>query len=252
MSRQRPLRGTCSCGRNVYSVVVPTTATEHAQVFFDDSSPSRRAQATPLTAWLRVPIDWVFSTTVAQFPNETHSSIRRIFTPADEPHCKRVFCGFCGTHLSYWTEQPAEEAEYLSITLGSLLGEDIRALQDLDLLPDDVEASLSNPDDPLEDSTVATTAQPDRALQRRSIHGGRLGDLDWFGEMIDGSRLGRTRKMRRGMGFTPDGTTQLSWEVSEYVEGEDEEEETSSNTNAAGSKRKIGDVGSGDDVTMKQ
>lgn len=38
MSRQRPLRGACSCGRNVYSVVVPTTATEEAQVFFDDSS----------------------------------------------------------------------------------------------------------------------------------------------------------------------------------------------------------------------
>ena len=41
MSRQRPLRGACSCGRNHYTVVVPTESIEQAQVYFDDSSESR-------------------------------------------------------------------------------------------------------------------------------------------------------------------------------------------------------------------
>lgn len=48
MSRQRPLRGACSCGRNVYSVVVPTTATEEAHVFFDDSSHFSTRQTSPV------------------------------------------------------------------------------------------------------------------------------------------------------------------------------------------------------------
>ena len=56
------------------------------------------------------------------------------------------------------------------------------------------------------------------------------------------------------MGVSADGSTQVSWEVSEYVDGADEDENGAlqSSTNAAGSKRKHGDVGSGDDVTMKQ
>lgn len=195
---------------------------------------------------------------MAQFPDETHSTIRRIFTPVHEPNCKRVFCGFCGTHLSYWTEEPATEADYLSITLGSLLGEDIHALQELDLLPEettpeDFGATPANTDGGAESSQVANTTQADRSLNQRSTHTGRLGDLDWFEELIHGSQLGRTQKTRRGMGVSADGTTQISWEVSEYVDGADDEDEgAQSSTNAAGSKRKIGDVGSGDDVAMKQ
>ena len=42
MSRQRPLRGACSCGRNHYAIVVPTESTEQAQVYFDDSSESSK------------------------------------------------------------------------------------------------------------------------------------------------------------------------------------------------------------------
>jgi hypothetical protein len=204
-----------------------------------------------LTAWLRVPIDWVSSTTVAQFPNETHSSIRRTFTPAQEPSCKRVFCGYCGTHLSYWTEHPAAESEYLSITLGSLLYEDIHALQELDLLPGDTTpeelgATPANTDGVQEDSAVANVSQEQPTAQR-STRTGRLGDLDWFEEMINGSQLGRTQNTRRGMGVSADGNTQVSWEVSEYFEGENE----TTPAIATGSKRKIEDIGE-DDVAMKQ
>lgn len=202
-----------------------------------------------MTAWLRVPIDWVSSTTVAQFPDETHSLIRRIFTPTHEPYCKRVFCGFCGTHLSYWTEQPATEAEYLSITLGSLLGEDIHALQELELLPGNVTpeefgATTNDTDVATERSELATMTTQDS----RSIRAGRSGDLDWFEEMINGSRLGRTQRTRRGMGVSADGNTEVSWEVSEYVDDDGADVPT---TNTAGSKRKLEDLG-GDDVSMKQ
>lgn len=35
MSRERALRGSCSCGRNRYTVEVPEHATEVAQVLFE-------------------------------------------------------------------------------------------------------------------------------------------------------------------------------------------------------------------------
>jgi hypothetical protein len=41
MSRERPLQGACSCGRNRYLILVPENATERAQVFFDVSSENR-------------------------------------------------------------------------------------------------------------------------------------------------------------------------------------------------------------------
>ena len=188
---------------------------------------------------------WVASTTVAQFPDETHASIRRTFSPPSEPHCKRVFCGYCGTHLSYWSEQPPEDAEFLNVTLGSLVGEDIRALQELDLLPEEVQAeqigaSGSNVDGP-QDTTAFATRQQDSDLSRR-IREGRLGDIDWFEEMIDGSKLGRTHNTRRGVGTNADGSATIQWEVSEWAEGDSEP--------STPGKRKRGEI-SGDDVAMR-
>ena len=208
-----------------------------------------RSQAAPLTAWLRVPLDWVSSTTVAQFPDESHSTIRRTFTPQHQPHSKRIFCGFCGTHLSYWTEEPPSEADFLSVTLGSLLGDDFRALQELDLLPEDVEpedVGAANPDTENSQTTRTVTTQQEQPLAQRTHRHGRIGDLDWFEEMIDGSRLGRTQTTRRGMSTSADGMTSMHWEISEYVD--DSSDPTTTSTR---SKRKIGDIGSGDDTPMK-
>lgn len=203
-----------------------------------------RSQATPLTAWLRVPLNWVSSATIAQFPDETHTSIRRIFTPQEQPHCKRIFCGYCGTHLSYWTEEPSSEADFLSVTLGSLLGEDIRALKDLDLLPEDVEADNLGVSSSSHEPAVATKQQ-DQPVIRRSQRQGRLGNLDWFEEMIDGSKLGRTHTTRRGMGTSSNGNTNIQWEVTEY-----HDDGTEVTTLSGNNKRKIEDV-AGDDVQMK-
>src|SRR2546423_1742983 len=114
MSRERPLRGSCSCGRNQYSIIIPENATETARVFFDNSQAHRklpylltppalhftikprfqslrtniqtgRAQATPLTSWLRIPLAWYSSHTISYFPDETHISIRRVYTSPKQP-----------------------------------------------------------------------------------------------------------------------------------------------------------------------
>ncbi|KAJ9499435.1 hypothetical protein LTR99_009604 [Exophiala xenobiotica] len=235
MSRLRPLQGACNCGRNHYAVVVPEAATERAQVFFDDSGDSRRSQGTPLTAWLRVPLAWYSSSTEAFFPDETHTSIRRSFTPLHSPHTQRVFCGYCGTHLSYWTEQPPSEADFMNIALGSLLGRDIQALQELDLLPEDVQTeNVQTPQQP----AVQTPAKQEQTQGlTRMEPSDRAGSLSWFEEMLDGSRLGRTQNVRRGIGVSPDGKTRVEWEISEFLEEGSGEPQT-----PTGSKRKIGDV----------
>jgi hypothetical protein len=137
----------------------------------------------------------------------------------------------------------------LSITLGSLLDEDIRALQELELLPEavdpaEIESIHTAGNISAGDTDVATT-NPSAAVQH-SVRSGRLGNLNWFEEMIDGSRLGRTQTTRRGAGISADGTTQVSWEISEYIEGEDDGQPTTK------SKRKHGDVDVDEHVSMKQ
>lgn len=136
-------------------------------------------------------------------------------------------------------------------------------MHELDLLPEEVDAQelvvpSTHTDGPApdeEESRVATTERPSNAssaaAMHRSTRSGRLGDLDWFEELIDGSRLGRTQKTRRGAGLSADGTTQVSWEISEYVEGEDGSGQTVTATSSS-SKRKIGDVAEDDDVAMRQ
>ncbi len=208
-----------------------------------------------MAAWLRVPLTWYSSATSAFFPNETHASIRRTFIPIHMPHCQRIFCGYCGTHLSLWTEQPSSEAEYLHITLGSLLGEDIQALQELDLLPEDVEpadwqtllsSDQAGPEAPAGEQEVA---QP----LTDTVRSRRTGGLAWFEEMLHGSRLGRTQNSRRGMGVSSDGSMRVEWEVSEYLDDEVEmEAESDLVSTPTGSKRKIEDVATeGDDVSMQ-
>ncbi|KEF62109.1 uncharacterized protein A1O9_00081 [Exophiala aquamarina CBS 119918] len=265
MSQLRPIHGACNCGRNLYSITVPEGAVERAEVYFDDSSESRRSQATPLTAWLRVPLPWFASATQAHFPDETHSSIRKIFTPLHTPHCQRVFCGYCGTHLSYWTEQPASEAEYLSVTLGSLLTEDLRALQELDLLPGDIdsEALEWHPSQQQRRDTSSSSAVPthrpqepqeESAAVTQGQRNGKTGGLSWFEELLEGSRLGRRHKTRRGHGIGADGSTIVEWEVSEdFDDGTQLHDPGQPASDSTSSKRKIDDVTQGergDDVTM--
>ncbi|ERF75367.1 hypothetical protein EPUS_00160 [Endocarpon pusillum Z07020] len=249
MNVQRHLRGSCSCGRNNYIIAVPENAATSAHVFFDSSSENRRIQATPVTVWLHIPLTWYKSNTTSFFPDETHSMIRKMFTPAHEPHSQRIFCGYCGTHLSYWTEAARDEADYLNVTVGSLFGEDLRTLEELGLLPDDVDDYdiTTGPTDTriAERANNQQLAGRDETVQRRISRGvGR--DISWIEEMIDGSRLGRLQKTKRGVGRSADGMTMVEWEITEMIDNGSEHE-----LGAGRGKRKLGEVALGGDAQMQ-
>lgn len=181
-----------------------------------------------MTAWLRVPLSWYQSSTTAYFPDETHGEIRRTFTPHHAPHARRTFCAHCGTHLSYWSEQPPSEAEFLSVTVGSLSKAGLEALEDLDLLPEDVAAeSLTEP------TQALTSGAADNGGMTRRAREGTSGGIQWFEDLISGSRLGRTERSRRGIGSSRDGTTTVEWEVTEVVDDD-------SGATLISSKRKYG------------
>jgi hypothetical protein len=169
--------------------------------------------------------------------------IRKSFTPIHEPNCKRNFCGICGTHLTYWSEVPEPEADYLNVTVGSLFGEDLRTLDDLGLLSNDAEeydvVERHPRKEPNEASTGAQVEKSDSNMQR-SVRRGVEGDIAWMEEMIDGSRLGRSQKTKRGMGRSADGTMNVDWEVTEIVDEGSEIE-----TGAGRGKRKLGDIARG-------
>ncbi len=159
-------------------------------------------------------------------PDETHSSIRRSYTSPYEQDTKRYFCGFCGTPLSYWSESPPSEADYISLTLGSLFGSDLRDLEDLGLLPSEALEDLNAKDK----SENVTSHGGNDGLNRE------IGEsLPWFETMVEGSRLG---KMRRSWGESRSGSgrVRIEWEIAEWND-DDTEGETS-----APLKRKIEDV----------
>ncbi|KAJ5519794.1 Glutathione-dependent formaldehyde-activating enzyme/centromere protein V [Penicillium fimorum] len=221
-----PLRGSCSCGRNEYQVNIPEDVRDHAQVYFDSSRDNRRFHGTPLSAWLRVPLDWYQSHTQSFFPDESHNSIRRTFSPRHAPETQRVFCGYCGTPLTFWTEDPIEESNFMSITIGSLLADDQRALDDLRLLPQDSDEEASRagalassdiaPASETASSSVIVPPSNDSPNISRSLQYGRTEGIPWFEEMVEGSRLGRLMRSRRGMGVSDDQSTSIQWEFSEW------------------------------------
>lgn len=171
--------------------------------------------ATPLAAYIRVPLSWYHSTTYAFFPDETHTLIRRVYTHPSQDHSKRHFCGYCGTPLSYWSENPQSEAEYIHLTLGSLLQEDLRDLEDMGLIPEDSMSEEEASTDP-----QATTDNPTASTSNASVLRQSYG-VPWFDGMVEGTRLG---KMRRNQGIrqSQDGKVSVEWEVVEYSDDDQE------------------------------
>ncbi|KAL4818616.1 hypothetical protein BDW67DRAFT_156975 [Aspergillus spinulosporus] len=231
MNHKEPLRGSCMCGRNQYLIRIPDNVTDHARVYFDTGRDNRKSYGTPLTAWLRVPLDWYESHTQSFFPDETHGSIRRIFTPHHAPHTQRVFCGFCGSPLTYWSEDPREEADFMSVTIGSLYGDDQRILEDLHLLPrwEESESPDISPSAAEQASTTLATDAPNSSSTldvppgvftegpTRSYRHGNTDGIPWFEEMIEGSGLGRLMKARYGAGVSGNRSTTIEWEVSDWT-----------------------------------
>lgn len=140
----------------------------------------------------------------------------------------------------------------MSVTLGSLLTQDLKALEELNLLPNDIDVE----DMPSQPAQERGSQQEPETLTR-SQRNGRTGGLSWFEELLEGSRLGKRHSTRRGHGVGADGSTIVEWEVSEYVDNGTQQLENQGQPVSAstGSKRKIDDVAQGekgDDVTMNE
>ena len=163
-----------------------------------------------------MPLSWYHSTTYSFFADETHSQIRRVYTHPTQQHSKRHFCGFCGTPLSYWSESPYTEADYIHLTLGSLLREDLADLEDMGLIPEpDDSSSSSSPEEEGEGERGAASAAavPVRSTALRESYG-----VPWFDGMVEGTRLGRMRRSQ-GIQRSQDGNVNIEWEIVEYTDG---------------------------------
>lgn len=163
--------------------------------------------------------------------------IRRAYTSPREQHTLRHFCGFCGTPLTYWSEEPRGEADYIQLTLGSLCSEDLGDLEELGLLPD------LDTDPAAESSTASAAVAPETGL---AAYNGRetVGNVPWFDTLIEGSRLGNMRTAR-GSGRSRDGTVRVEWEIVEYTD--DDGRETPQN-----GKRKLGQRDDGGDSSAME
>lgn len=228
MSFNRRLTGGCQCGRNHYIIEPPPNTQELPRVFFDTAPTHSVFQATPLPAFIRIPLTWYKSSATPFFDDETSSTIRRAYTHYSEQHSKRSFCGFCGTPLSYWSEQPATEAEYICVTLGSLSRNDLGDLEELGLLPDEA-ADTTEQSAPL---TERGDNVPGALLSGRETL-----SLPWFDTMLAGSRLG-TMRMSRGASTSRDARVRVEWEVREWTSKDDDDTTTTAAERGAESPNK--------------
>jgi hypothetical protein len=180
-----------------------------------------------------VPLAWYTSATFAQLDDETHSSIQRSFTSPFAAHTRHQFCGYCGTQMTSWNERTRDDAEHISITVGSLLSEDQELLGRLGFLP--------SGDSSDEDAGAVAGPSKLRSVIRSEP---QARGAPWFEELVESTRLGRI-KQQRGGHTSHDGRVRVEWEVVEWTEGDDGGDEGS-----PPSKRKLGVV-EGDDSQMR-
>ena len=150
----------------------------------------------------------------------------------------------------------------MSVSIGSLFGDDQRMLEDLELLPPESPAHSSEEENEEDEDNAeaserlaqvvvspATVQQevpssnvviPSGSSISRSYRQGTFGGIPWFEEMVEGSRLGRMMKTRRGVGISDDQSTTFEWEVSEWTsDGSGAQRQVGTVAQAAG-KRKRG------------
>ena len=127
----------------------------------------------------------------------------------------------------------------MCVNLGSLKSESMERLEDAGVLfamtdqTKDNEESQKPQQSSLQASSGATVGE-----------GREVSGTPWFEEIIEGSELGRIKR-RRGGERSSDGKSIVEYEITEFDSGEGE-----SVTLGTG-KRKIGSLGDGDNINMK-
>jgi hypothetical protein len=179
-----------------------------------------------------VPLRWYTSATFAQFPDETRSSIQRSFVSPFASDHRRVFCGYCGTQLSSWNEGTRDEAEHISLTVGSLLDDDQDLLGELGLLPH----SDSSDEEAATTTNTTTIGGPSRSTANTNANTNSTRGSSWFEEIVRNTRLGRLKQQR---GRHSSSHVQVEWEVTEWTEADDDADDEGHVTPL---KRKIGHV----------
>lgn len=109
--------------------------------------------------------------------------------------------------MSYWSENPHTEADFINLTLGSLLREDLRDLEDMGLIPE-------------EEDNNDLVRQPSEVVGRNTALRQSYG-VPWFDGMVEGTRLGNMRRSQ-GVKQSQDGRVKVEWEIVEYSGNGDE------------------------------
>lgn len=257
MPPNRTLRGGCQCGRNVYIVEPPPNTTESALLLFDPAASHRVSLASPLPTFLRVPLAWYHSQTQPFAESETPILINRTYEHRpSQQSTRRNFCGYCGTPLSFWSEGPHPEADYIRLALGSLNIED---LEQLDEWVEDLQSGEGSEDgDNKSDKS-------DNKGENKKTTGGPTG-IPWFDSFVEGSRLGRhleqqqrkheleSRELERaatkkakvhrheaGQADSADGSVHVEWEVLEWTEGDGDGDEGESSQPSPSKRARVDD-----------
>jgi len=123
------------------------------------------------------------------------------------------------------------------VTVGSLLDDDQELLGELGFLPgsessdEETSRDAARPSQPNTARTVVRTEPSSRGTP-------------WFEEIVRNTRLGRFKQQRGGHSSSG---VHVEWEVMEWTEGDDADDEGSATLN----KRKIGEVDVAEDSEMR-
>lgn len=119
---------------------------------------------------------------------------------------RRQFCGFCGTPLSFWSETPQPEADYILLTLGSLNPYDLDELDEwtgiVDESEEEEDGDVGDDDEAVEegdekDAFGENQNQTADSHRRAALGNGPLEritsttGIPWLDSYVEGSRLAR-------------------------------------------------------------
>lgn len=151
---------------------------------------------------------------------------------------KKHFCGYCGTPLSFWSEEPPSEAEFIHLTLGSLDQGDLQDLEDMGLIPGDSDDDTLTGDE-TKDEPQEGTAETNADSKRETRALRQTFGVSWLDTMMRNTKLGKLRHSHGGH-TSDDGNVQVSWEVVEFTDGGDQDTEMEAAPLTA-TKRKLDD-----------